>query len=492
MRSRFWLGFVLVAAIAAGSIGLALVVHQRERDSFETSQRAEAERAAHQAQARAGLSVGQLASAAAFYRAERNLDRHEFEIVSHSLLGSGALRATAFIAAVPSPQRRRFERRRHLRILERGSLGQLRPEGAHAEYYPIAFAAASGVDVQMPLGYDVGTDRYRGSYLREARNTGKPTATPVMRLPVGGVGINVFRPVYRDGAPTATVAERRAALIGFAAGGFRVPDLAGAAAATLPGNVESSLLEDGQVVAGPELGRDGTAEARIRIADRTWVLVVKDPNDPGLALPLLIAVFGISLATLFGALVLIWSRGERMRELKRQASQDSLTGLKNRRRFEEELRAELARSHRYGEPGALLMLDVDRFKRVNDTVGHAGGDRVLADIAEILRARARETDAIARIGGDEFAVVLPSCGLAEARSVATEISEAIRERVAAENGLPPITASIGIAPFGAGQRLSCESVLARADSAMYAAKESGRDSVQTFPPAPNGAVRGGT
>jgi diguanylate cyclase (GGDEF)-like protein len=233
-------------------------------------------------------------------------------------------------------------------------------------------------------------------------------------------------------------------------------------------------------VAGPEPAADGTAAAQVRIADRAWLLVVHDPNDPGPALPLLIAVFGVLLATLFGALVLIWSRGERMRELKRQASQDSLTGLKNRRRFEEDLRAELARSHRYGQPGALLMLDVDRFKRVNDTLGHASGDRVLADIAEILRTRARETDAIARIGGDEFAIVLPSCDARQARIVADSISAAIRERAAAEDGLPPITASIGIAPFGAGQRLSFESVLSRADTAMYAAKASGRDSVQVF------------
>jgi diguanylate cyclase (GGDEF)-like protein len=194
----------------------------------------------------------------------------------------------------------------------------------------------------------------------------------------------------------------------------------------------------------------------------------------------MVAIVGLVLAAMLAALVTIWSRNERMQELARQASQDSLTGLKNRRRFEEDLRTELARSHRYQTPGALLMLDLDRFKRVNDTLGHGAGDRLLAEIAEILQARARQTDVVARLGGDEFAIVLPRCEIGEARAVAAEVAAATREHVFAIDELPEITASIGIAPFGAGQRLSYETVLARADAAMYEAKEDGRDSVRTF------------
>jgi len=207
---------------------------------------------------------------------------------------------------------------------------------------------------------------------------------------------------------------------------------------------------------------------------------VRDPDRPGVDLPVMIAIVGLSLAALLAALVLVWSRNERMQELAVQASQDPLTGLKNRRRFEEDLRAELARSHRYGVAGALLMLDLDHFKRVNDTLGHPAGDRVLAEMAAVLRARARETDVLARIGGDEFAIVLPRCELAEAEEVSAEIIAAIRERMSAEPDVPPLTASIGIAVFGVGERLSYESVLGRADTALYAAKGSGRDRVETF------------
>ena len=478
MRLRFWLGFAIVAAIAIGSIALALVVHGRERDSFETTQRSEAFRAAHQAEALAALSVGQLASAVAFYQAEDRFSQHEFDVIADSLLDTGALTATAFVDSVPREERARFERNHDFPILERGALGELRRAGERPHYFPLGFAAATGLTVRLPLGYDVATDASRSSYLLRARDTGRPAATRVMRLPAGGTGINVFRPVYRDGAPTQTVAQRRAALTGFAAGGFQLPDLTGAAAAALPDEVDVALVERGRPVAGPDLPRDEAAAAPIRIADRTWLLVVRDPDRPGASLSVMIAVVGLSLAALMAALVLIWSRSERMQELQRQASQDSLTGLKNRRRFEEDLRAELARSRRYEIPGALLMLDLDHFKQVNDTLGHPAGDRVIAEIAAVLRRRTRETDVLARLGGDEFAIVLPRCDLEEAQSVATEIATAIREHSHAEEDVPPITVSIGIAPFGPDTQMSFESVLARADAAMYEAKGSGRDAVR--------------
>jgi len=480
MRRRFWLGFGLVAAIAVGSIGLALVVHERERDNFEARQRDEATRAAHQAEALAALSVGQLASAAAFYQAEGKFSQHEFDVVADSLLNSAALRATAFVSSVPRAGRTRFEQRQGVPITERGSLGELKRAGSRPHYFPLTFAAAKGLAVQVPLGYDIGSDSLRGSYLSKARDTGEPAATPAMRLPVGGTGINVFRPVYRDGAPTRTVGQRRAALIGFAAGAFHVPDLAQAATDALPDETAVAFVEGGKSVVGPDLPSDETATAPIRVADRTWLLVVRDPSPPGVSLSVMIALGGLSLAALLAALVLIWSRNERMQELAREASQDSLTGLKNRRRFEEDLRAELARSHRYGVEGALLMLDLDHFKQVNDTLGHPAGDRVLAEIAEVLHGRTRETDVLARLGGDEFAVVLPRCDLDEAEAVAGEIATAIRKHMASEEGVPPITASIGVAPFGPGRLLSYESVLAKADAAMYEAKGSGRDSVRTF------------
>jgi diguanylate cyclase (GGDEF)-like protein len=128
------------------------------------------------------------------------------------------------------------------------------------------------------------------------------------------------------------------------------------------------------------------------------------------------------------------------------------------------------------------MLDLDHFKQVNDSYGHPAGDQMIEEIAGVLRQRTRESDVLARLGGDEFAVVLPRCSPAEARVVADSIVTAIREHRSAAEDLDPITASLGVAIFGDDPRTSIESVVSEADTAMYAAKDGGRDSVRVFDP----------
>jgi diguanylate cyclase (GGDEF)-like protein len=479
MRVRLWLGLTAVLLIGAGSAAAALVVHSNELASFHRMQRDEATRSARQADAMVSLSLGQLASATAFFQAEGQFSRHQFDVVARPLLGQGALSGTAFIERVQASGRAAFERRSGAPIFERSPSGPIK-EARRGEYFPVSLAV-SHFGIAGPIGYDLGADPLRGPYLRRARDSGRPVATPPLPLLIGGLGINVYRPVYRDGAPTATVAQRRAALIGFAVGAFRVRDLAAAAVAAVPNADQIQLRID----RGQAIGDRGTLEdpalARIHIANRVWLLVLRDPNRPGIGLPALMAVLGISLAALLGTLILVWRRDERIQELQRQAGQDPLTGLRNRRRFEEDLRAEMARARRGGVPGALLMLDLDNFKQVNDTLGHQAGDRVIEGIAGVLRARMRETDVLARLGGDEFAIVLPRCDVAEARGVGMEIAAGIRGHQPGD-GAPAITASIGIAAFGADPRTSLESVVSEADAAMYAAKDAGRDRVLVFDP----------
>jgi diguanylate cyclase (GGDEF)-like protein len=474
-RLRFWLGYAVVAAIALGSLAIAAVVRDRESDNFEQLQRAEATRSARQVEAVARLSVGQLASAAAFYQAVDRLTRHKFEVIAESLLSSGALSGTGLLGSVPGADRERFERLHGYPIVERVGLG-FRRDPPRAHYYPLLYGASRS-GLKPPLGLDLGSDPVRAAFIRQARDSGRPTATRVIHLPIGGTGINVFRPVYRDGAPTATIAQRRAALTGFAIGAFHLADLTATATSTLPDEAETQLVEGGRTVAGPRLSRDEAVSAPIHIADRTWLLVVHDPNRPGVGLPVLIAVVGIALAALMGALVLIWSRNERMEELVSQASHDPLTGLKNRRRFGEDLRIELARSRREKTVGAVLMLDLDNFKQVNDTLGHPAGDRVIADMAGVLNERMRATDVVARLGGDEFAIVLPRCELDEAEEVAEAIAGSIRLHTPPGEAEPPITASIGIATFGPSTD-GHETVLKAADHALYRAKRAGRDTVR--------------
>ncbi len=480
MRLRFWIGLAAVIAIAVGSVVAAAIVHFDDKADFDQMQRDEASRSARQAESIAALSIGQLASAAAFFQAEGTFTEHEFDVIAEPLLAQGALSGTAYLQRVPDSERAAFERSHGAKIHEMRD-GAPRTALRRETYYPVVYAVSTRGTL-APVGYDLGGDPNRAPYLRRARDSGESVATPPLPLLLGGSGINVYRAVYRDGAPTVTVAQRRAALTGFAVGAFRIDELGAAAISTLPDEADVQLRIDGERALGAAGELDDAASAPIHIADRTWLLVVRDPNRPDVSLPLLLAVVGISLAALLGTLILAWSRNEQMQELQRQASLDSLTGLKNRRRFEEDLRMAMARGRRERTQGAVLMLDLDHFKQVNDSHGHPAGDRMIEEIAGVLRRRTRASDVLARLGGDEFAIVLPRCSLAEARVVAESIAAAIAAHRSTDPTLEPITASVGVAMFGDDPRTSVESVISEADTAMYAAKDGGRDGVRVFDP----------
>lgn len=161
--------------------------------------------------------------------------------------------------------------------------------------------------------------------------------------------------------------------------------------------------------------------------------------------------------------------------LREAASRDKLTGLFNRRHGEHLLGTAFGEAQGSGRPLAVLLCDVDHFKQVNDRFGHAAGDRVLVDVARILRQSVRGSDVVVRWGGEEFLVVLPGCGPAPA----LELAERIRRRVAdhedAEVG--KVSASIGVASFAGDEAI--DALLGRADDALYAAKRGGRNRVWT-------------
>ncbi|HJX33428.1 MAG TPA: CHASE domain-containing protein, partial [Solirubrobacterales bacterium] len=141
MRLRFWLGLAAVLLIATGSVAAALIVHANDSADFHKMQRDEAIRSARQAEAVAALSVRQLASTAAFFQAEGNFSRHEFDVVTRPLLRNGVLITTAFIPRVPRSERSRFERERGFPIFERGTIG-FRRAGDRPAYFPLTYVAA--------------------------------------------------------------------------------------------------------------------------------------------------------------------------------------------------------------------------------------------------------------------------------------------------------------------------------------------------------------
>jgi diguanylate cyclase (GGDEF)-like protein/PAS domain S-box-containing protein len=177
----------------------------------------------------------------------------------------------------------------------------------------------------------------------------------------------------------------------------------------------------------------------------------------------------------------ITDRREYERELRHLADHDPLTGLLNRRALEREVRDHMARAERYGPEGALLMVDMDNFKTVNDTLGHVAGDDLMVRVARRLRGCLRDSDVLARLGGDEFAVLLPQANLASARMVARKLCEAVRSEGRETPGIgpAPVTASVGGAPVAGpdGSVLGAEQLMHAADRAMYRAKAKGRDGI---------------
>ncbi|HEY2054845.1 MAG TPA: diguanylate cyclase [Solirubrobacterales bacterium] len=469
--------------VGAGAVVGSILAYKHDEHEFHARQQEEAARAARQAQSVGALSVGELAAAGAFIKADGHVSKHEFAIVGQSLVSENVLHAAAFIDVVRLDERAAYEREHGFPIVEKSAGGELVRAKRRPVYYPLTYVASHEEGTSATaVGFDVGTDPARAPYLMNAADNGRATATGVIPLLLGGTGINVYKAVYRDGAPTDTVAQRRRALVGFAAGSFLMQDLAAAAITTLPDDVTAQLDVAHHTVIGPQGALEDPAQAKIQIADRTWLLVIHDPARPDVSIPILFGAAGLAMAAVLGSLIWVWSREERLRKLQREADEDLLSGLRTRRRFEQEVRAAMARARRDGTTGALLMLDLDRFKSVNDSYGHPAGDKLIEEVAEVLRRRTREGDVLGRLGGDEFAIALPSCRPDEANVVAEAIVTAIREHEPTDPEIESITASVGVAVFGTHDLMSYATLVSEADTAMYAAKDAGGDGFRVFHP----------
>ncbi len=188
-------------------------------------------------------------------------------------------------------------------------------------------------------------------------------------------------------------------------------------------------------------------------------LIVVVAQSDWLLLPLLVV-----------PLLLVYRLGQLSLESEHQAAHDALTGLPNRTHLRADLDAELARAKRDGRPFGLLVIDLNHFKEINDTLGHHVGDQLLVQFAERLSNAVRKSDHVARLGGDEFAVIVPEADEAEARAVAARIQASLADPIALEGMLIDVEAAIGIAMQPEHGR-HADDLLRLADVAMYVAKE---------------------
>ena len=218
-----------------------------------------------------------------------------------------------------------------------------------------------------------------------------------------------------------------------------------------------------------------------RQRDADDLSALRDLNDQGQRLRHTQAAALVLFVLLLAVLGVVAARKVRqVRRLHNLASTDELTGLANRRALTAAAETALAQSRRDGSPLAMLMVDVDHFKQINDTHGHAFGDDVLRHLARVLAAGLRDQDRLGRLGGEEFLAVLPAASLADARRVAERMRAAVAAApMPGPDGPVAVTVSIGVA---GGEKASAAALIARADAAMYQAKHAGRNTVAVDDP----------
>lgn len=259
--------------------------------------------------------------------------------------------------------------------------------------------------------------------------------------------------------------------------------------------LEKKVVNIGDVRLDPSYIRSGILDIRSEIAcpvisegELLGVLTVESKNENAFNED------DIRLLSILSLQVAVGMHNARMyAEIEKMAVTDPLTGLYNYRYFYERLGAELARSNRYHHPLSIIMIDLDDFKKINDHCGHQCGDRVLREAAEAMRKNIRrydepislkgaELDIVSRYGGEEFIIIQPDTPLAGALVCAERLREMLETQIGPRSGLPchenspqRVTGSFGVAAFQEGETL--ESMVKRADTAMYQAKEQGKNRV---------------
>jgi diguanylate cyclase (GGDEF)-like protein len=330
------------------------------------------------------------------------------------------------------------------------------------------------------------------------------TGKMAQRLEPGGAaqaGFVMVLPVYRQ-APQNTPQSRRSLIAGWVFAPLQMPrvldTLYGMARnATALKIYEGVDLSPGQLMydqaSDAELAPPSaqTAYEYIEIAGQTWTLAMQNVPSlgrrPGDDASRYIALSGCMLSLLLTALTWQLSTAraratalahEMTLELRQLATTDFLTGLANRREFMAKVGDELARLQRApGLRAAVLMLDLDHFKNVNDRHGHAAGDAVLQHFALRVSAELRKNDVAGRVGGEEFAILLPGADLVSAQALAERLRTRLREGALNWQGHTiTVTVSIGMAALDERDQ-TADAVLVRADQALYHAKAAGRDQV---------------
>jgi len=358
-------------------------------------------------------------------------------------------------------------------------------------------------------GFDPWSDPVRRRAMEQARDSGMPAISGKIHLTVDtGIdappGFVMYLPIFAQGQPHDSVAQRRTHLLGWVFASFRMHDLMASLYGEQPLGLAVTIYDGVEPSAAAQLYPSAdsgnpqpvnvsalTANEYLVVASHTWMLSMRTLAEfearYGRNAATLIAWAGASLSLLLALLawLLVTGRTRAQQlaatmtvELRRMAQHDALTELPNRALFSDRLQHELTRAKRHVEHFALIFLDLDKFKPINDTYGHRVGDQLLQQVARRLQDTVRASDTVGRIGGDEFVVLMPALSAPDdALRLAEKICQALRHPFAIDARELTISCSAGVAVYP--DHGSDEITLAKsADEAMYRAKEAGRDGVQ--------------
>lgn len=473
--------------------GVALGAQHRDADL-----RILADNARHQVQMQLEQTRATLVGLRGLFASAEHVDRAEFRAYTHGLLDlQPALRALSWNPVVDRASLPAFIAHERIdipgfRVTRLDATGNLVSETGSGRHVIVDFIEpqASNADA---IGFDLASDPSRLQAVDAAIASGDVSGSTPLRLiqdPLHTDGFLALLPVFSGVEIPGSLTRRVAELRGFVVAVTRDDAvLRTAFAGSRWDNVSLTLTDVTKgdpvttMATRASLSRGTAAPTQVRWIDafgRTWRLDITAVNRPNVADLLVnepaVMVSGVAIAIVFLSFLLLLSGMER--QARREADLDPLTGLANRRALLRSIERARREVQEGDIPHVLLFLDLDRFKPVNDLAGHATGDRLLSDIADILRAAVRDTDVVARIGGDEFAVILHECSAEEGRAIAETIVQRVRDhRVEAVGTSMGVGVSVGLVSVVPPDPDDADSLLAAADRAAYAAKHAGGDSV---------------
>ncbi|MFI5020896.1 MAG: EAL domain-containing protein [Alphaproteobacteria bacterium] len=524
---RYWPA-VLVALIGtAASLAAFQILRRSAEDNFTAALTAQAETRARGLQEVLSRYEGTIEGFAASFPYAR-IDREEFQAYAHNVfLASHFLRSgfqsLAWLPRVHEADRERFEAAAHIegfpdyRIVEPAPDGTFKTAAKRKTYYPIRYIEP--VEATSPLGLDVLSEGTRATAARRALEKGTPSATAPVRFFAGGTGCLIYVPVFKSAATAVSVRTEDDHPVGILA--FRLfisptIDAIVEALEPVPQGLDMYVVDDGaplgerMVYFRPARKTSFLAQlpdesaalvepffgSSFNFAGRDWTVIVQPTAELRAGMLARAGWYELALGLALTALLIAYLVGSRNRADRLQilaanlqqeviereraeemiihsARHDFLTDLPNRMMFRERLKQEIGRVKRGDNSFAVLFLDLDQFKDINDTLGHQMGDQLLVAVAERLKQGLRQVDTVARLGGDEFAVI--QTGLsdpADAAVLSTKLIDVLSSPFSVEGHEVHITASVGIAvctPDVADEH----AILTQADLAMYEAKNQG-------------------